>query len=197
MVTAHRQLVQVAVCRSSSARCVTRRGCSPGIADVFVVQIDLISNSLQQLKSNITQINTLHTTVLNSATNEQRQEQASRDLEQMTADTSRLTNSTKLRIKNLSELTDKQASTLQPGELNTRRMQVAAQKKKFMDLIQEYREVEAKSRDKYRQRMERQYKIVKPDATPEEIKHAIETDQGSQVFANAVSPSLMWQMSRY
>lgn len=154
---------------------------------VLCRQIDLISNSLQQLKNNITQINTLHTTVLNSATNEQRQEQASRDLEQLTAETSRLTNSTKLRIKNLSELNDKQANVIQPGELNTRRMQVAAQKKKFMDLIQEYREVEAKSRDKYRQRMERQYKIVKPDATPEEIKYAMETDQGSQVFANAVS----------
>ena len=57
-----------------------------------------------------------------------------------------------------------------------------------MDLIQEYREVEAKSREKYRGRMERQYKIVKPDATPEEIRYAMDTDQGSQVFSQAVRP---------
>ena len=56
-----------------------------------------------------------------------------------------------------------------------------------MDLIQEYREVEAKSREKYRGRMERQYKIVKPDATQEEIRYAMDTDQGSQVFSQAVS----------
>jgi syntaxin 1B/2/3 len=55
-----------------------------------------------------------------------------------------------------------------------------------MDLIQEYREVEARSREKYRERMARQYKIVKPDATPEEVREAVESDRSAQVFATAV-----------
>jgi syntaxin 1B/2/3 len=65
-----------------------------------------------------------------------------------------------------------------------------------MDLIQEYREVEKKSRDRYRARMERQYKIVKPDATEAEIKQAIETDQGTQVFANALTQSTRYADAR-
>lgn len=132
-------------------------------------QIDLIANSLQQLKNNITQIDTLHNTVLNSTTNEARQEAAQRDLEQMTAETSKMTNSIKLRIKNLSELNDKQQHTLSPSDLNTQRMQVAALKQRFMNYIQEYREVEQKSRDKYRARMERQYKIGQSWAVVETI----------------------------
>lgn len=67
---------------------------------------------------------------------------------------------------------------------------------RFMDLIQEYRLVEQKSRDRYRARMERQYKIVKPDATEAEIKQAIETDQGTQVFANALTQSTRYADAR-
>lgn len=94
-------------------------------------QIENISQSLQQLKANITQINNLHNTILNSNLHEAKQEQAEGQLKQLTAETSRLTNSIKLRIKNLSELNDR--IPLQPGnegEKNTRRMQVAVQKKK-------------------------------------------------------------------
>lgn len=65
-----------------------------------------------------------------------------------------------------------------------------------MDLIQEYRLVEQKSRERYRSRMERQYKIVKPDATEAEIKQAIETDQGTQVFANALTQSTRYADAR-
>jgi len=163
----------------------------------FFAEIENISQSLQQLKSNIGQISQLHTTVLNSATNEERQEQAQQELSRITTETSRMTNSIKLRIKNLSDLNDRQPNVPgKEGERNTRRMQVAVQKKKFMDLIQEYREVEAKSREKHRARMERQYKIVKPDATQEEIRYAMDTDQGSQVFANALTQSTRYADAR-
>lgn len=163
----------------------------------FFGEIDNIGSELDTLKRNIASIGNLHNTVLNSSVNEQRQEQAQAELTQLTAETSRLTNNLKLRIKNLSEQNDKIPSV--PGneaDKNTRRMQVAAQKKKFMDLIQEYRLVEQKSRDRYKARMERQYKIVKPDASEAEIKQAIETDQGTQVFANALTQSTRYADAR-
>jgi hypothetical protein len=73
--------------------------------------------------------------VLNSTINEQKQEQAQNELTQLTGQTSRLTNDIKLRIKNLSEQNDKIPAL--PGnesERNTRRLQVAAQKKKCVCL---------------------------------------------------------------
>lgn len=40
---------------------------------------------------------------------------------------------------------------------------------------------------RYRQRIERQIRIVKPDATPEEMENIIDSDSSSQVFSQSVS----------
>jgi len=55
-----------------------------------------------------------------------------------------------------------------------------------VEAIQNYQTVEQQHRQKYKQRLERQYKIVKPDATPEEIRTVVEDDNGGQVFGQAV-----------
>lgn len=62
-------------------------------------------------------------------------------------------------------------------------------KSKFVEAIQNYQEVERQFRQKYKQRMERQFRIVKPDATPDEVKAVVNDDSGSnQIFQQAVSP---------
>lgn len=48
------------------------------------------------------------------------------------------------------------------------------------------REVEQQYRQKYRQRQERQFRIVKPDATPQEVKAALDDDSGGQIFSQAL-----------
>lgn len=55
-----------------------------------------------------------------------------------------------------------------------------------MEAIQNYQTVEQQYRQRYKQRLERQYKIVKPDASPEEIRAVVEDDGGGQVFSQAV-----------
>lgn len=77
-------------------------------------------------------------------------------------------------------------------------------KSKFVEAIQNYQSVEQQNRMKYKQRMERQFKIgkalrwriyrlivltrftVKPDATPEEVKAVVNDEQGGQIFSQAV-----------
>lgn len=74
-----------------------------------------------------------------------------------------------------------------------------------MEAIQNYQSVEQQYRTKYKQRLERQFKIgafinviacavldsqyvvVKPDASPEEVKAVVNDDQGGQIFSQAVS----------
>lgn len=58
-----------------------------------------------------------------------------------------------------------------------------------MELLQNYQNMERKQRDRSRQRIERQYLIAKPNASPEEIRQAVEGGQDVQVFAQAVSGS--------
>jgi len=57
--------------------------------------------------------------------------------------------------------------------------------RKFLDLMQEYQEVQTKYKNKYRERVERQYKIAKPDATQEEIDEALESGN-TQIFQKQI-----------
>ncbi|KAF8201665.1 syntaxin [Pholiota molesta] len=66
-----------------------------------------------------------------------------------------------------------------------KKQQAAFVKSKFVEAIQNYQAVEQQYRTKYKQRMERQYKIVKPDATPDEIRAVVNDEQGGQIFSQA------------
>lgn len=57
--------------------------------------------------------------------------------------------------------------------------------KKFLDLMAEYQEVQTKFKNKFRERVERQYRIVKPEATQDEIDEALEGGN-TQVFAKEI-----------
>jgi len=61
--------------------------------------------------------------------------------------------------------------------------------RKFIDLMSEYQEMQTKYKNKYRERVERQYRIAKPDATQEEIDNALESGD-TQIFANQILDTL-------
>lgn len=52
--------------------------------------------------------------------------------------------------------------------------------------MQKYVRVESEYKSKTRARAERQYRIVNPQATPQEVKAAIEDDNGQQIFSQAL-----------
>ncbi|EKX52376.1 hypothetical protein GUITHDRAFT_150769 [Guillardia theta CCMP2712] len=55
--------------------------------------------------------------------------------------------------------------------------------KKFVELMQEYEETQGKYKSLLHERVERQVKVVNPNATEEEIKQAVESG-GSDIFAD-------------
>ena len=59
-------------------------------------------------------------------------------------------------------------------------------RKRFLDTIQRYQDVERNYQLKYRQRIERQIRIVKPDASQDEVDDIIDSDGPPQVFAQSV-----------
>jgi syntaxin 1B/2/3 len=67
-----------------------------------------------------------------------------------------------------------------------------------MEALQRYQKVEQQHRERQRERVMRQFKIVKQDATPEEIAAVVDnTGPGSnQIFAQAVCTTLV-VASRY
>jgi t-SNARE complex subunit (syntaxin) len=58
--------------------------------------------------------------------------------------------------------------------------------KKFLEAVTEYQEIQIKYKTKFRDRIERQLRIVKPNATTEEIEHLIESGGESELFAQQI-----------
>ncbi|SAL96527.1 hypothetical protein [Absidia glauca] len=67
-----------------------------------------------------------------------------------------------------------------------RQTQTTALGKKFIGVIQEYQDMERAFDQRYRQRIERQIRIVKPDATSEDVDDIIDSDKSNQVFTQSL-----------
>jgi len=156
-------------------------GAQDSMAD-FYDEISSIQTSLKQFNDNISRISELHSRSINT-TDETVGQRNAAELEDLVADTSALSNTLKRRIKAL----ERQGSSDRSGQI--KRQQTGLVKSKFVEAIQNYQTVEQQHRQKYKQRLERQYKIVKPDATPDEIRAVVEDDNGGQVFSQALMSS--------
>lgn len=73
--------------------------------------------------------------------------------------------------------------------------QVGKVDRKLKNAINDYQQVESDFRKKLSEQMARQYRIVKPEATDEEVRAAIEDTSNNQVFSQAVNKSLRLSIS--
>jgi len=145
----------------------------------FYSEISSIQDELKTFNDNVSRISDLHSRSLNN-TDDASSERIQQQLEELVADTSALSNVLKRRIKQL----ERQGGSGRDGQI--RKQQTGLVKQKFMEAIQNYQTAEQQYRSKYKQRLERQFKIVKPDASPEEVKAVIDDDQGGQIFSQAL-----------
>ncbi|KAI0780762.1 t-SNARE [Trametes elegans] len=148
----------------------------------FYNEIASIQDDIRTFNDNVARISDMHSRSLN-ATDDVATQRVNQQLEELVADTSALSNVLRRRIKAL----QKQGGAGRDGQI--RKQQTGLVKQKFMDAIQNYQTVEQQYRQKYKQRLERQYKIVKPDASPEEVKAVVDDDQGGQIFSQALMNS--------
>lgn len=60
--------------------------------------------------------------------------------------------------------------------------------RKLKQVMLEFQQLEQGYRKKLGEQMARQYRIVNPDATEEEVRAAVEDTENNQVFSQAVLP---------
>ena len=130
--------------------------------------MESIQDDIKLLNSNINSVSDLHSRRL-ATTDDVQQANSTAQLTQLTAQTSNLTNSLRNRITKLNE-TNKRSQQGDP-DFNVRKTQIAALQNGFKRALEEYNMVEKRSRDKYRQRMERQIKIGQYRAALGSIPH--------------------------
>ncbi|KAJ6630682.1 t-SNARE [Mycena sp. CBHHK59/15] len=155
----------------------------------FYTEISSLQDSLRTFNDNVARISDLHSRSLNNTDDAAAQQNAAH-LDELVEDTSALSATLKRRIKAL----EKQGGSGRDGQI--RKQQTALVKSKFVEAIQNYQTVEQQYRSKYKQRMERQFKIVKPDASPEEVRAVVNDENNGQIFSQALMNSNRYGESR-
>ncbi|KAH8549921.1 t-SNARE [Umbelopsis sp. PMI_123] len=149
----------------------------------FFNEVEAIKDLVRKINDQIGKIEELHSLSLVNI-NESQAEENSHQLDRMVKRTTKMNNEAKDRIKAI-ELSNARMSPTS-GELPMRKTQHAALKKRFLETIQRYQDIERTFEKKYRQRVERQIRIVKPDASPDEIDQVLDSDEPPQIFAQSL-----------
>lgn len=155
----------------------------------FYSEISSLQDAIRAFNDNVARIGDLHSRSLNNMDDAAAQRNA-QQLDQLVDETSALSAQLKRRIKDL----ERQGGSGRDGQI--RKQQTALVKSKFVEAIQNYQSEEQQYRTKYKQRMERQFRIVKPDATPEEVRAVVNDDSGGQIFSQALLNSNRYGESR-
>ncbi|WPK27218.1 hypothetical protein PUMCH_004595 [Australozyma saopauloensis] len=115
--------------------------------------------------------------------NEEQADYESRQIDLLILEASSLQSLLKNRIKNAQQLA---AQLRNPQQAD----QAESTRKRFLELIQTFRLAESNNREQTKIHAERQFKIVKPDATPEELRAVVEDGSGAQqIFQQAMMQS--------
>jgi syntaxin 1B/2/3 len=175
----------------------------------FFNEIDEVRDSFRELEQAIVYLDQLHSRNLQGTGSEETQY----ELEQAADQTRQQTAQLRQRIKALQETTRIRTHGQAEDDRLVRKAQIESLRNKcgvfsrpsvrwrspllisfvpdcrFLEIVHSYQNMEMRNRDKAKRGIERQYQIVKPDATPEEIRQVVEGGQEVQVFAQALRQS--------
>lgn len=159
----------------------------------FYAEIASIQDSISQFNANISTISDLHARSLNALSEQETAANTSR-LSELSDSTRALSNELSARIKAVQT----PVSGLTRNDSEIRKNRITLVHGKFVEALRQYQAVEQQYRQRYRDRVERQFKIVKPDATPEEVSAVVNDTEGSGqgIFLQAISSSNRYGESR-
>ncbi|KAJ7750654.1 syntaxin [Mycena metata] len=156
----------------------------------FLAEATSIQDSVVSFTRNVTRISELNTRALSALGDDAASVKT--QLDKLVQETMALSTELKNRITRLQGAV---GSAARPQEREIRQNRATHVRTKFTEALQTYRQVEQEYQTKARQRVERQYRIVKPDATQDEINQAIEGG-GEQVFMQALTTSPQYAQAR-
>eukprot|EP00966_Prymnesium_polylepis_P246922 5710064-Prymnesium_polylepis.1 len=139
----------------------------------FFDEVQEIKKIMSTIRYNIRQIEQNHGECLTAISAEQSKESSMR-LEGLMKETNGAASQVRNKLKTL-DLENKDFARRNEGasEARIRSNMHGTLTRKFVDLMAEYQEIQTKYKNKYRERGERQYRVVNPNATREEIDAAL------------------------
>ncbi|EPZ31583.1 Syntaxin/epimorphin domain-containing protein [Rozella allomycis CSF55] len=154
--------------------------------DLFFKEIEGIRASITKITRYTDDLKRLHTQALTTLYADDGA-RANRDIEELTIRITEISNSVRRKLKKIGAENEQMANNVSKGNANLRirTNQVAQLSKKFMDVMRNYQQVQTENKQKHIQQLERQYKIVRPDATQEELEKLRE-QQGSSLMSQQI-----------
>jgi len=145
----------------------------------FLERVDFAKSEIRTLGSNVQEIASLHQRALSSPDSS-----SSAQLENLVTQTQLKNTQIRDQIKYL----EADALKTQDGTKGVKARQAKQLKNDFEKALKDYQQEEVAYRQRYREQIARQYRIVNPEASEAEVNEASELDWGSEgVFQTAVS----------
>lgn len=145
----------------------------------FLARVDYAKTEIRTLGSNIQEIASLHQRALSSPDSN-----SSAQLENLVTQTQLKNTQIRDQIKYL----EADAAKTQDGTKSVKARQAKNLKTEFEKSLKDYQQEEVAYRQRYRDQIARQYRIVNPEASEAEVNEASNMDWGSEgVFQTAVS----------
>lgn len=142
----------------------------------FLARVDMTRSEIRKLSQNVEQISTTHQRILGAPDSH-----GSAQLENLVAQTQILNTQIKDQIKYL------ETDAAKSNHNTTKDSQIRTLKQNFKSQLEDYQKEEQVYRQRYREQIARQYRIVNPEATEQEVREASDADWGDEgVFQTAV-----------
>lgn len=141
----------------------------------ILTECDAINQGIESIHQNLRELRRLQTDSIEDDTGSQK----TREIDSLSSDTMTMYRSFAARIKTIK-------SQKESGDPKNK-AQVGLVDRKLKSAINDYQNVEREYRQKASEAMARHYRIVRPDASDQEVREAVQDTSNNQVFSQAVS----------
>lgn len=154
----------------------------------FLSRVGQLRNEIRTLSTDVQRISQLHQAALSGS-----DDSAQRRLDELVASTQHKNNGIRGQLRTLKG--DVEATPLNSSSATTKKGQWEVLNREFQKELQAYLQEEQSFKERYRDQIARQYRIVNPNAGEDEVGRAAEMDWGNEgVFQTAVGDqsTLVW-----
>ncbi|KAG6016932.1 hypothetical protein E4U54_000093 [Claviceps lovelessii] len=160
---------------------------APGGTRNILDECSGIDNGINEVEHNLEKLRMLQQRSLDDA-DSSAASSVNRQLDALSTDTMALYRGLTERVRAL--------KSKPPQQIAQYRGQVDRIDRRLKSAIQQYQQIESQFRKRTQEQMKRQYRIVRPDATEEEVKAVVEDTNNNQMFAQALMQSDRQQNAR-
>lgn len=145
--------------------------------DSFFQEVESVRGEIRHISELIKEMERLHRHALTTLYADEAQ-RTSRDIEELMHEINSVSKGLRNKLQRIGAENEELARRPSNGnaDLRLRTNQVTQLSKKFRDVMFEYQRVQEAYKLKYRQQLQRQYKIVRPDASKEELDAILDAD---------------------